>query len=135
MCVSGTHVRGADSLRFTYEIVQFRRIGMKKYLLLLVVSFLFSATTLWSQNVDELINKNIQAHGGMEKLRAMNSVKMSGKMTMAGGMEAPFTFQKKRPDKIKIEFVVQGLTGIQAFDGSTAWALMPFTGSKDPQKM
>src|SRR5688500_7691439 len=109
---------------------------MRKYLLLLVVSILFSLSNVSrADDVDELINKNIQAHGGMEKLKAMKSVKMSGKMSMAGGLEAPFTFQKKRPDKIKIEFVLQGLTGIQAYDGSTAWTLMPFAGSKDPQKM
>ena len=108
---------------------------MRKLLLLLAVCVFFSGSIAVAQTVDELINKNIQAHGGIEKLKAVKSVKMSGKMTMGGGMEAPFTFQKKRPDKIRIEFIIQGLTGVQAYDGSTAWALMPFTGSKDPQKM
>ena len=108
---------------------------MRKLLLLLVIGTLSFCTLAFAQTADELINKNIQAHGGLEKLKAIKSVKMTGKMSMEGGLEAPFTFQKKRPDKIRIEFTIQGLTGIQAYDGSTAWQLMPFMGSKDPQKM
>jgi outer membrane lipoprotein-sorting protein len=108
---------------------------MHKSFAVLVVSMLVISTWAFAQTADELINKNIQAHGGLEKLKAIKSVKMTGKMSMEGGMEAPFTFQKKRPDKIRIEFTLQGLTGIQAYDGATAWQLMPFMGSKDPQKM
>jgi outer membrane lipoprotein-sorting protein len=108
---------------------------MRKLLLLLVMCTLSFCTLAFAQTADELINKNIQAHGGLEKLKAIKSVKMTGKMSMEGGLEAPFIFQKKRPDKIRIEFTIQGLTGIQAYDGSTAWQLMPFMGSKDPQKM
>jgi hypothetical protein len=112
-----------------------KEIGMQKTSVFGTLLVLFLCTFTYGQTVDELIDQNLKAHGGLDKLRAVKSVKMTGKMNMAGGMEAPFTFQKKRPDKIRIEFVLQGLTGIQAFDGSTAWTLMPFTGSKDPQKM
>lgn len=108
---------------------------MRKFFALFVMCTLAFCTMAFAQTADELINKNIQAHGGLEKLKAIKSVKMTGKMSMEGGLEAPFTFQKKRPDKIRIEFTIQGLTGIQAYDGATAWQLMPFTGSKDPQKM
>ncbi len=108
---------------------------MQKLFALLVICALFFCTMASAETADELINKNIQAHGGLEKLKAIKSVKMTGKMSLEGGLEAPFTFQKKRPDKIRIEFTIQGLTGIQAYDGATAWQLMPFMGSKDPQKM
>jgi hypothetical protein len=108
---------------------------MRKYFVVAAVLYLFSVGLICAENVDELIDKNIKAHGGWEKMRALKSVKMTGKMSMAGGMEAPFIYTKKRPDRIRIEFVMQGLTGIQAYDGSTAWQLMPFMGSKDPQKM
>lgn len=87
------------------------------------------------QTVDDLINKNIEAHGGLAKLKAIKSIKMSGKMTLHQGMEAPFIFQKKRPHFVRVEFSLQGLTGIQAYDGEAGWMLMPFMGAKDPQKM
>ncbi len=70
----------------------------------------------------------------MEKLKALKSVKMTGKMSMGQGVEAPFIMQMKRPNKLRIEFIIQGLTGIQAYDGTSGWTLMPFMGSKDPQK-
>jgi outer membrane lipoprotein-sorting protein len=54
---------------------------------------------------------------------------------MGGQIEAPIVWTVKRPDKIRIEFTVQGQKGIQAYDGETGWSLMPFTGVTDPQPM
>ncbi len=41
----------------------------------------------------------------------------------------------KRPDSIRIEAELQGLTQIQAFDGKQAWQISPFQGRKDPEKL
>jgi outer membrane lipoprotein-sorting protein len=84
--------------------------------------------------VDEILAKNAEAKGGVEKLRALQSVRFSGKMNM-GGMEAPFSMTKKRPENMRVEFTIQGLTGTQAFDGKTGWLVMPFMGKKDPEAM
>jgi hypothetical protein len=86
-------------------------------------------------SVDELIAKNIVAHGGMEKIKAVQSIRMTGKMTMGQGMEAPMVIEMKRPKAMRMEFTVQGMTGIQAYDGKTGWAVMPFGGKKDPEPM
>jgi outer membrane lipoprotein-sorting protein len=50
-------------------------------------------------------------------------------------MEAPFTMTKSRPEKMRVEFTIQGMTGIQAFDGTTGWMVMPFLGKKDAEAM
>jgi len=102
--------------------------------LLLPVLLLF-VLPVYAQTVDELIEKNLNAHGGLAKLKEIQSMRMTGKMTLHQGMEAPIVFQKKRPHFIRIEFTVGGVTGIQAYDGRTAWAQMPFMGIKDAQKM
>jgi hypothetical protein len=86
-------------------------------------------------SVDELIAKNIEAHGGIEKIKAVQSIRMTGKMTMGQGMEAPMVIEMKRPKAMRMEFTVQGMTGIQAYDGKTGWAVMPFGGKKDPEPM
>jgi hypothetical protein len=86
-------------------------------------------------SVDELIAKNVEARGGMEKLKAVQSIRMTGKMTMGQGMEAPMMLEMKRPKSLRMEFTVQGMTGIQAYDGKTGWAVMPFGGKKDPEPM
>ena len=89
----------------------------------------------WAQTADEIIAKNIEAKGGLEKMKSVQGVRMSGKMMMGGGMEAPVIMELARPNKLRMEFTFQGMTGIQAFDGKTGWAVMPFMGKKDPEPM
>ncbi len=88
-----------------------------------------------AQTADELIAKNLEARGGKDKIKAIQSAKVTGKMTMGPGMDAPFSWEWKRPNNFRLEFTVQGMTGIQAYDGTTGWMVMPFMGKKDPEKM
>jgi len=86
-----------------------------------------------AQTVDEILAKHFEAMGGLDKLKALNTVRVTGTMTMGQGMEAPITLEHKRPDKRRVEFQVQGMTGIRAFDGEKSWSLLPFMGKKDPE--
>src|SRR5262245_21906725 len=83
--------------------------------------------------VDELIAKNVAAKGGMEKLKAVKSMRATGKMMGMQGMEFPFVMTNKRPKMTRMEFTFQGMTGMQVYDGKTAWASMPFMGKKEPE--
>lgn len=85
-------------------------------------------------NLDTILDNYYQAIGGEKAWMAVGSMKQTGKMQMMG-MEAPFTSYAKRPGKVRIEFVMQGMTGVQAYDGETGWMLMPFMGSTDPEPM
>jgi outer membrane lipoprotein-sorting protein len=85
--------------------------------------------------VDEILAKNAEAKGGLEKLKAIQSIKFSGKMAIGPGMEAPFTMTKKRPENLRVEFTIQGMTGTQGYDGTTGWAIMPFYGKTDAEPM
>ena len=85
--------------------------------------------------VDEVIAKNIEARGGLDKLKAVQTMKMTGKMMMGPGMEAPMTLEFKRPANMRVEFTLQGMTGVQAYDGKNGWMIMPFQGKKDPEPM
>ena len=105
---------------------------MKRLVLALCATALIALPT-FAQTADELIEKNIKAHGG-EKMKAMKSVRMTGTMKM-GPIEAPFTISKARPENVRMEFTVQGMTGTQAYDGTTGWAVMPFMGKTDPEKL
>jgi outer membrane lipoprotein-sorting protein len=88
----------------------------------------------YAQTVDELVAKNIAARGGMEKLKAVKSMKYTGKMVVQG-MELPLVMYSKRPKSSRMEFTFQGMTGFQAYDGKNAWGVMPFMGKKDPEPM
>lgn len=88
-----------------------------------------------AQTVDEIIAKSIEARGGEAKLRAVKSMHVTGKMEIGPGMSAPLTLNLKRPGMARMEFTIQGMTGIQAYDGKDGWAVMPFQGKKDAEPM
>jgi outer membrane lipoprotein-sorting protein len=88
-----------------------------------------------AQSVDEIIAKNIQAHGGLEKLKSVQTIRTTGKYIFPGGFRANLVEENKRPDKIREETIVQGAAAIEAYDGKTSWDINPFQGRKDPELM
>ncbi len=107
---------------------------LRKSLITVAVAALF-AVSVSAQTVDELIEKNIAARGGREKLKAVESIRVTGKMMVGPGIEAPFVRESARPNKLRMEFTIQGMTAVQTFDGTSAWALMPFLGKKEAEAM
>lgn len=91
----------------------------------------FSAS---AQTVDEVIAKNIQAHGGLDKLKSLQSLRITAKFSQ-GSFRADFRQENKRPEKVREELIIQGLTQVQAYDGKTGWQINPFGGRKDPELM
>jgi outer membrane lipoprotein-sorting protein len=87
-----------------------------------------------AESLDEVLAAHFEALGGKEKIAAIQSAKLVGKQQF-GPQEAPFVISWKRPDKIRMEFTLQGMTAIQAYDGTTAWMVMPFLGKNDPEEM
>ena len=90
---------------------------------------------LLAQTVDEIIAKSVEARGGMDKLKSINTIKSTGKMELGPGVEAPGVMYFMRPEMFRLDFTFQGLTATQAYDGKSAWMIMPFTGKKDPEAM
>ena len=109
------------------------RHALRFVLAALVVS-LFAGPVM-AQTLDEIIACNIENRGGMEAMKAIDTAKLTGNLAMGGGMEAPFTLYVQRPDRMRMEIEIQGMTGVQAYDGETGWAEMPFMGNPEPQKM
>jgi outer membrane lipoprotein-sorting protein len=114
-------------------------ITMRKTVLSLAVAGILGLTLasadVAAQSLDEVLESYYEAVGGLDNWKALESMSATGSMVMMGGLEAPFTIMTKRPSKVRIEFSFQGMTGIQAYDGETAWMIMPFMGSPDPQMM
>src|SRR5947208_13925866 len=101
----------------------------------LVVFLLLFSSFAFSQTADELIAKNIQAKGGMDKIKAIKTVRMSGKLDAAGGFTGLVGQENMRPNLVRETFTVQGMTQVQAYDGSSGWEIRPFGGRKDPELM
>jgi hypothetical protein len=103
-------------------------------LVVICAVFFWAPLLLGAQTVDEIIAKNIQAHGGMDKLKSVQTRRLSGKLSI-GSFEARFVEENKRPDKVREEAIIQNMTQVQAYNGTTAWQISPFEGRRDPELM
>jgi hypothetical protein len=88
-----------------------------------------------AQTADELIAKNIQAKGGIDKIKAIKTVRQIGKFDLGGGFRARSLQENQRPNLVRETFSIQGMTAVQAYDGSAGWQIQPFQGHKDPELM
>ena len=97
---------------------------------------MLAASGALAVTADELAAKNIAAKGGLDKLNAIQSLRLSGKLRVNGGtIELGYTELVKRPGSIRYEAQLQGLTRVQAYDGTQAWQINPFQGRKDPERL
>ena len=78
------------------------------------------------QTLDEIIAMNLKAKGGLEKIRATSTVRMTGHVTAtdapsAAPKNATTTMLAKRPNMMRREQTIDGETFVSAFDGATLW--------------
>ena len=98
-------------------------------LLMLSLSVLCSA-----QTAEELVAKNLQARGGIEALKAIKSLRMTGNIQQ-GTFVIPGEQDQKAPDMLRDSYTLQGMTAVQAYDGSAGWQVQPFSGRRDAEMM
>jgi outer membrane lipoprotein-sorting protein len=105
---------------------------MRRELLLIFACAAFIPLAARAQTVDEVIAKNIQAHGGMDKLKSVQTRRTIAKFS-AGSFKADVHQLNKRPAEVRQEFIIQGLAQVSAYDGKTGWQVNPFEGRKDAE--
>jgi outer membrane lipoprotein-sorting protein len=111
--------------------IMLRAVRVNSSIVALVV---LTAAASYAQTVDEIVAKNLEAKGGVEKLRAVNSVKTTARIK-AQGVETTMTLWAKRPNLFRREVVAKGSTMVMSFDGTTVWAINPMSGSNAPQEV
>ena len=103
---------------------------------LAAILLVLAAPAAFGYTAAELAAKNIEARGGTDKLEAIQSLRLSGKLLVNGDtVELGYVTLVKRPGSIRYEAQLQGLTQVQAYDGAQAWQINPFQGRKDPEKL
>ena len=103
----------------------------------LPLAALLGAAAAHAATVDEILAKNTEARGGLANLKALRSVRYTGKAQFGGGdfsIEAAVARVQKRPGMVRTETSLQGLTAVEAYDGADGWAVQPFQGRRDPQR-
>lgn len=107
---------------------------MPRRFLTFAAVFLFTAP-LFAQTADDIIARFVKTVGGMEHINAVTTLRRVGHYTGGGGFEAKITQENKRPDRVREDFMLQGMDGITAWDGKTGWKIDPFQGKKDPEPL
>jgi hypothetical protein len=101
---------------------------------ILITCLAAAAGLLHAQTAEELVQKNLAARGGIDKIKSVKSYRMKGRMQQ-GSFGAQVGRDAMAPDLIRETFTVQGMTEIEAYDGATAWKISPFEGRRDPELM
>src|SRR5215467_11613367 len=118
-------------MRLLSEVQMHNRFG------LLVVSLALQSGAVHALTVDEIVTRYVAARGGAEKIQALRSVRLTGKLEFgrrSSVVVADWGEIVKRPGTIRDETTMQGLTSVDAFDGKDAWSVSPFQGRRDPQR-
>ncbi len=95
---------------------------------------LLLALSSWGQDksdltVDQIVQRHVDALGGIEKMHAIHTFSATGKASMMGGqIQAAMLMKMKRPSSMRIDMTIQNRQMVQAFDGSTAWVLNSAAG-------
>jgi hypothetical protein len=100
----------------------------------------------------EIVAKNVQARGGLQAWRAVQTISWSGKLGAGGNQrrtlpvplpgkqasqlpvpprpaeeaQLPFVMEMQRARKMRFELQFNGQTAIQVYDGTNGWKVRPF---------
>jgi len=106
-----------------------------KRLTLLLAGLAIIAAPLPAQTADSIIDRYVQTIGGTARLQAVQSLRRTGRFTGGGGFEAVVVQENKRPNSVREEFSIQGMTGVNAYDGHDGWKIEPWQGKRDPEAL
>lgn len=109
-----------------------------EFWLLLAVALLFSSPGAHALTAEELVAKNLAARGGAERLKAVQTMRWTGKARAGGGLfatEFDYRGVAKRPGRTRSSFSIQGFDNIYAYDGREGWKIEPGGGRKDPERL
>jgi hypothetical protein len=143
----------------------FRKSAGISILLALVVSVAAAAgetnPSPANLSVAAIVDKNVEARGGLQAWRAVQTMSLAGKLTAGGNQRStlpvpmadrranrrpskmsfpsrpseeaqlPFLMELKRARKLRIELQFNGQTAIQVFDGVNGWKLRPFLNRRE----
>lgn len=97
---------------------------MKKLFSFQLIFFLFiSLNIIYPQAVNEIIKKHFKAVN-QDQFTTLKTIVIESVLILPSGRAPAITYFKS-PDKIRIEITENGKKSITAFDGKTAWRLMP----------
>lgn len=107
---------------------------MKKRLSLIGFLLVFAAALSAQNNLDDVINKVLNAMGGKEKLLTIKTIKMTGNIEFSG-QKIPYKFYAVDKAAQRVEFSFSGMTGYSIVTKDSGFNFSPFQGQTSPENM
>jgi hypothetical protein len=102
--------------------------------LLLLVTVLFCSASAYSQTVDDIISKHLDAVGGKDKLNGLTSVHMEGTIDVMGTSgTTKSTILNGKGSRSESE--IGGQQVVNVVTDKSGWQINQFAGITDPQAM
>jgi hypothetical protein len=102
-------------------------------ILALIISFAcFSAAK--AQSADDIVNKHIEAKGGIENWKKVKSMKMVGTVN-ANGQEIEMTLTRVQDKAFRMDMTVAGMANYQIVTAKEGWQYFPIGGQTKPEAM
>jgi hypothetical protein len=99
----------------------------------LTLTLVLVAVSARAETVEQVVARYLEARGGLERLHAVTSLRLTGRMVLPG-LAAPFVMELERPAKMRTELTIDDRKAIRGYDGKTAWKLLPLPG-ESPRPM
>jgi hypothetical protein len=101
----------------------------------LVLNHFYGLTGGYGRVVNGLIARNVEARGGADRWRAVDSLRIAGQMDLGQGLHVPYTIEQKRPGKMCLEFEFDEQLATQCVSQDGGWKVLPFMGRPRPEPM
>ena len=106
-------------------------ITLKRNLTLLILGL---TSGLFSQNLDEVVAKHIEAIGGKDNWAKVKSLKMENAVK-ANGAEIKVTIYQIDKKAMRENITLMGMEGYSILTNTEGWTYMPFGGQTKPEAM
>jgi hypothetical protein len=85
-----------------------------------------------AETVDTIVQKHVDARGGLERLRSVRTLRAAGRMTIRGRREATFQLAWQRPRHARLELTMEGRVSLLVLDGERGFMVAPRLGIPEP---
>ncbi|MBC7828024.1 MAG: hypothetical protein H7122_09775 [Chitinophagaceae bacterium] len=108
---------------------------MKFFRVLLIAGMVMLQTiTAQAQTADEVVTKHIEAIGGKDAWKKVNSLQLEGSISVQG-TEVKILLVQLHGKGMRQNITVQGVVGYQIITPTTGWIFMPFQGQTEVSAM
>ena len=108
---------------------------MRSFRVLLIASALMMGTLIANaQSADEVVTKHIEAIGGKEAWKKVNSLQIDGTINVQG-TDVKVSLVQLHGKGMRQNITVQGIVGYQIVTPTTGWVFMPFQGQTEVSAM